>query len=665
MWEKAVSIIIPCYNAERYLPRCVPSLLAQTIGLESLELIFVDDGSSDGTLEYLYALEGEHPSVVMVVTYPENQGQGVARNIGMSYASGRYIGFVDADDQVLPQMYGEMYRKAEQTGCELVSSYPYQTTGVAGRPKGRFRDERYDRLYHIQNDVQRRELLAIGMTMFGTVNVCSKLYRRDFLEKYQLRFGEKYAFEDLYFSDMAAFYVNRFCVMQAEYYCYHIHPGSTMTTMDCEKWFEQRKIMQVWLEECIDRGLFETYHHEIEFIFGRDYYLSNLHYIFTRGRGDGYALIQKNQMVMETLFPDVEKNPYVTREGETYLRDCQKRLFAYVSKDFDPEEIGKAREVYLKEALELAQKEKDAGGPEITVMLAADKDYLYPAMVLLTSLFSVHQEQKVVVYLLHRGCSSLDLEQIQAFAEKWKDKEVRCIEVPVGALAPLRAFGRFSVAAFFRILGMMLVPEHVHMILYLDADMVVCKNLSGLFLKQMTKPLGACYDVNNYLQGNIGYHTKALGIPDGYPYFNSGMLFMDLDHMRENNVAERLLLDIEEHFREYLLVDQDALNKYFYKDVEYLPWQEYNCPCVPFLSRIQGDNEGRELLTYPEFYSQGENIPVYDITESLMENAGIIHFCTAQKPWKDRDLYQQGNMRAAIRIYHQYEALYHELGHKS
>ena len=660
MQEKAVSVIIPCYNAEGYLPHCVSSLLKQTIGLENLELIFVDDGSSDGTLEYLYGLEERYPSTVMVVTYPENQGQGVARNIGMSYASGKYIGFVDADDWISPQMYGEMYQKAEETGCELVSSYVYQTKKETDLAPGRFKDEDRDHLYHIQNDAQRRKLLVAGMRVFGTVNVCSKLYRRDFLEKHQLRFGEKYVFEDLYFSDMVAFYVNLFCVMQAEYYCYRIHPGSTMTAMDCVKWSEQRKIMQVWLEECIDRGLFETYYHEIGFIFGRDYYLSILHFVFTRGGENENVIVQKSQRVMHTLFPEIGENPYVLCGGEAYIHNCQKKLFAYVSKGFSPNEIKIAKEDYLKGTLELLYQENTSVRPEITVMLAADKEYLYPAMVLITSLFSQHQEQKVVVYLLYRGYGPLDLEQIQMFAERWGNKEICCIEVPTEGIAPLRAFGRFSVAAFFRILGMMLIPEHVHKILYLDADMLVCRDLSRLFLKEMTKPMAVCYDVNNQLQGNIDYHREALGIPESYPYFNSGMLFMDLDYMRENKVAERLLSDIEEHFEEYVLVDQDALNRYFYKDVEYLPWQEYNCPCVPFLSGSRGDKIGK-LLTYPEFRSQGGDIPIYDITEVLMENASIIHFCTVQKPWKDKDFYEQSSMRAGMRIYKEYETLYHKL----
>ncbi len=676
MQEKAVSIIIPCYNMERYLPRCVSSLLNQTIGLERLELIFVDDASTDGTLDHLYQLEHQYPEEVMVVTYPENQGQGAARNIGMGYATGRYIGFVDADDQVLPQMYEEMYQKAEETGCELVGSHISRSTDGRLCARGRIRDAAYDQVFCVQDDRQRRELLAGGMGIFGTLNVTSKIYLRSFLEKYRLRFGEGYYLEDLYFSDMISFYIHRFCVMQAEYYQYHIHPSSTMTSMKLVKWSEQKKIMQVWLEECIDRGLLETYYYEIELMFGRDHYLSDLHYIFTRGKGDREeeAIVQKSQMIMKALFPNIAQNPYILREGEDYIRDCQKDLFAYVAKGFSPGDVQKAREEYLQKAMDLVQKEKaeektekETGReeliekPKITVMLAADKAYLYPAMILITSLFQNHRKQEVTVYLLHYGCDARDLEEISLFAGRWPDKEICCIQVPAERLASLKAFGRFSVATFFRILGIVLIPREVERVLYLDVDMVVNKSLSALFLREMKKPLAACYDVNNYLQGNIERHREALGIPVGYGYFNAGMLLMDLGYMREEHVAERLLADIEKHFDAYSLVDQDALNRYFYEDVEILPWQVYNCPCIPFLSRQPEERKGGSLITYPELYSQKGEFQIYDITGTLMENASIIHFCTSQKPWRDRDFYSQDNMRSAMRIYEQYETIYRAL----
>ena len=125
--KKAVSVIIPCYNPKKYLSRLVNSLLDQTIGLENLELIFVDDASTDDTLESLYQLEQQYPYNITVISNSENKKQGTARNIGMSYATGKYIGFVDADDWIAPQMYEKMYDIAEETDCDIVCCRYYAT----------------------------------------------------------------------------------------------------------------------------------------------------------------------------------------------------------------------------------------------------------------------------------------------------------------------------------------------------------------------------------------------------------------------------------------------------------------------------------------------------------------------------------------------------------
>lgn len=302
--------------------------------------------------------------------------------------------------------------------------------------------------------------------------------------------------------------------------------------------------------------------------------------------------------------------------------------------------------------------EEKTGQTGITIMLASDKNYLYPAMVLLTSLFHNHRNQKVVVYLLYMGFSKEDLDSIYSFADTWSDKEICCIEVTNKELGGLKAFGRFSEAAYFRILGMYLLPGTVKKVLYLDVDMVVNNNLSELFSMQMNKPITACYDINNYLQGNIEYHKAILGIPEQFSYFNSGMLVMDLEYMRNHSVAGRLLADIEEHFEMYALVDQDALNKFFYYNTEWLPWQKYNCPCVPVFSTVQKPEGIETLIVYKEILENSADIHGYDITSQLVSKASIIHFCTSQKPWRDRDFYERENMKEAMKIYQRYERLY-------
>ena len=99
---KKVSVIIPVYNAEKFLVKCIESLVKQT--LEEIELIFINDGSTDLSLQILKKYERNFPQKVIVYS-KENGGQASARNYGIQKSNGKYIGFVDADDYVDTCMY--------------------------------------------------------------------------------------------------------------------------------------------------------------------------------------------------------------------------------------------------------------------------------------------------------------------------------------------------------------------------------------------------------------------------------------------------------------------------------------------------------------------------------------------------------------------------------
>ena len=109
-----VSVIIPCYNAERYIETCMNSLLNQTIGFSNLEVILINDASTDQTLQRLYDYEKQYPDNIMVINYEENKRQGYARNLGIQYSSAKYLTFLDVDDYVSAEMMEKMYLKMEE-----------------------------------------------------------------------------------------------------------------------------------------------------------------------------------------------------------------------------------------------------------------------------------------------------------------------------------------------------------------------------------------------------------------------------------------------------------------------------------------------------------------------------------------------------------------------
>ena len=115
---KKVSIIVPAYNSHDTLARCLGSLVNQT--LEDIEIIVVNDASTDDTWEIMERCEKQYPDKVTIVDCDVNRGSGGARNQGIDLASGEYIGFVDSDDYVAANMYELLYSKAVEGNFDIV-----------------------------------------------------------------------------------------------------------------------------------------------------------------------------------------------------------------------------------------------------------------------------------------------------------------------------------------------------------------------------------------------------------------------------------------------------------------------------------------------------------------------------------------------------------------
>ena len=125
---KKVSVIIPCYNAVKWLPKCFMSLVGQSIGIDNLELIFVNDASTDDgqTWNMLNEIEKAYPESIIIIDLPHNRRQGGARNEGLKYASGEYIAFVDADDWVEPEFCAFFYDNFKNNpDVQIISSAAY------------------------------------------------------------------------------------------------------------------------------------------------------------------------------------------------------------------------------------------------------------------------------------------------------------------------------------------------------------------------------------------------------------------------------------------------------------------------------------------------------------------------------------------------------------
>jgi len=180
---KKVSVIVPVYNAEEYLVNCISSLLTQT--LPEMEIILVDDCSTDQSAKIISDCRLQFPDKVIALRTEKNCGPGGARNLGIGHATGEYIGFVDSDDLVVSSMYEKMYETAKATGADIVdcgfyhekedNAIIYTSDELTGELDGR----------------QRSELIVSGGYIW------SKIFKADIIKKDKnCQFREKAILED-------------------------------------------------------------------------------------------------------------------------------------------------------------------------------------------------------------------------------------------------------------------------------------------------------------------------------------------------------------------------------------------------------------------------------------------------------------------------------------
>lgn len=175
-----VSVIVPVYNAEKYLAQCLDSILAQT--LQEIEVICVNDGSADSSGEILARYAAQDARVK--VLHQENRGYGAAMNAGLDAAAGAYVGIVESDDRILPEMYRILYEETDGETLDVVKSdayFWYEGIGYKRRIHAAHLEPYYNR---ILGDADRNIFFDFYM------NIWTGIYKRAFLAAKNIRFHE-------------------------------------------------------------------------------------------------------------------------------------------------------------------------------------------------------------------------------------------------------------------------------------------------------------------------------------------------------------------------------------------------------------------------------------------------------------------------------------------
>lgn len=310
---KRLSVIIPCYNAVSYLPRLMDSLLRQTLDIGEMEIICVNDASTDETYQELLGYEKRCPESLMVINLPQNGRQGAARNIGLSYASGVYVGFVDADDYIEPDMFEKLLKQAEKYDLDMAGGLVCHHEN--GKETVMPNHLRTDGPVRVESPQDRMELILHG----NCGGIVSKIYKKALLEMHQLYFPEGTYYEDNYWLPLVCLYVDSYLIMDEVVYHYIDHPSST-TNQRNEQAMSDRLNMEVQkLHAYVQRGFFKQYYPGIEALFCRSYYVDTLLSIFTLFGEVPMHFYEEMKTELTALFPRCMENTMLQENDKELL----------------------------------------------------------------------------------------------------------------------------------------------------------------------------------------------------------------------------------------------------------------------------------------------------------------------------------------------------------
>lgn len=291
--NKKVSIIVPVYNVEKYLRRCLDSLVNQT--LKDIEIIVVNDGSPDNSQDIIDEYASKYSIIKSFIK--ENGGVGRARNYGIQKANGEYIGFVDSDDYVKEDMFELLYKKAIEENADYVTCdlmFTYENKNKANEISLGIRD--------VNSDIKKAGLLS-------PLYSCTKLIKKDFLLNSGLMFSEGLWYEDLPVTIPLFVLANKVAYVTKPLYYYVQRDGSVMNSKYNVKMNDIFVEMDKVCKTFKDKGLFEEYYSELEYLYIEHFLVYGA---FRFLRTDHYEeLMTKAFDYVKKEFPNYRRNKYI------------------------------------------------------------------------------------------------------------------------------------------------------------------------------------------------------------------------------------------------------------------------------------------------------------------------------------------------------------------
>lgn len=295
-----ISVILPVFNEERYIEKAIGSVLNQSI--DDFELIVVNDGSTDNTIDVIRGFDDERIKVVNQT----NQGPGASRNNALRIASGDYVMFLDGDDwycgDALKTAYDEV--KSRNADISIFQIIKYHD--------GEYSENSWFNLDNFPEDFQNRVFSPheCGDFLFDiSVSACQKIFRREFLNEIKAKFPEGIYFEDMPFFFYTFLKAERVSIIRKHLYVRRKHVGSITESVD-SKFLDTVEAGQILMDIFIENGWY-------------DMYLFDL--LAFKINGPRYALMGIEEKYKQQLFLLI-KNDYESIKLSQYYQDYMDNL---------------------------------------------------------------------------------------------------------------------------------------------------------------------------------------------------------------------------------------------------------------------------------------------------------------------------------------------------
>ena len=571
-----VSVIIPVYNVEQYLRECLDSVVNQT--LREIEIICVDDGSTDSSLDILKEYASKDKRITVIGQ--QNLHAGVARNAGLAVARGEYLSFLDSDDFFETNMFEKMYNKAIETSAEICTCH----VRIYNMSKNTYENcswGLHDDLIPAKQPFAAKDIYE-KIYQFNQGWVWDKIYKKSFVQKNKVRFQSQRSSNDVFFCFCNLTLATKIIVIPDALVTHRLHvKGSLENTREKSYFNIVNAVTKIkgFLEA---KNLYKSV--KVSFV---NFAISNIIWNY------------------ETL-----KEPIKTFLLE-YINKFYKELFNSINKKqyFNQANYEKMQNLLNK---------RHMGNPAdyIPVVLATNKNYCLPCVVTINSIIqNADKTKKYAVFVLHSELDNTDIEHLESMCTD--NVFVHCISVDINRLVGNNfdyTTAHYSKEMYYRILIADMFGIY-NKVIYIDCDLVLNTDIANLYQTDLCDNVIAA--IINPIIHSTDYIKNTLGV-EPEKYFNSGVLIINIKKFKELKIKERCLNLLQE-IKSLRFPDQDVLNIACQGSVLYLDIR-WNYQWFFKIDNIQ-------LPTYCK--------EQYDAASS---NPYIIHYSSGKKPWKMRNL---------------------------